>query len=402
MVIDNNIVNVQTVAAVLNGPSDIGCLCGDKEYASGSFIDKTRINPYSFNKPVRLNSYSKITNTQREAINYGWVLPQYSSTYALNTMIRDKAEGLIWTYNKPRGLSTYNELFRIDDFRGYNDDEEFPPFNFTLSQTQITQDSKVNLFIKDKELLNTNNQGIWRWGWGSGKNMLEMGLGVFISTTSSVAAENPNLVWCLLNGYNVGKDMSDIGTEDDKYDVFIPAAYMQAFCHDVGTYYITPFLTSHYNADSGTNSTTQQVVGTNIICWPFYGPQLVLEVVTSTVPNPLDSVVVDYVSIVGTKDSITGYVTINSITISIYNGTATNMTMDVTLEVTPGEGGYPNLSSFKTLTVNTLSTINSTFTYATNNIVYNPEKGKIKVSLSSNGFVRNSQDLGVSIDDLIS
>jgi hypothetical protein len=51
-------------------------------------------------------------------------------------------------------------LFRIDDFRGYNDDEEFPPFNFTLSQTQITQDSKVNLFIKDKELLNTNNQGI--------------------------------------------------------------------------------------------------------------------------------------------------------------------------------------------------------------------------------------------------
>jgi hypothetical protein len=128
----------------------------------------------------------------------------------------------------------------------------------------------------------------------------------------------------------------------------------------------------------------------------------VLEVVTSTVPNPLDSVVVDYVSIVGTKDSITGYVTINSITISIYNGTATNMTMDVTLEVTPGEGGYPNLSSFKTLTVNTLSTINSTFTYATNNIVYNPEKGKIKVSLSSNGFVRNSQDLGVSIDDLIS
>lgn len=405
MTISPLIADVQTIAGVLGGPSDIGCLCSDKAHNGEAFVDQIRINPYSFNKPIRLNSFSMVTEAQRKALNYGWDIPTYGDgLYALNTMINAKAAGMTWGYNKPRGLATYNEPFRIDDFRGYNHGAEFPPFNFSLAQSQVQQGTDVRLFIQNADLINAIGQGLWAWGWGSGKSASSIGLGVFIGTSQTVAPET-DLTWCLLIGSNTMFTYGDIGTEDDKYDIRIPAAFMTAFCNTPGTYYITPFLTS---ANTTGNTTTQEMHSSAGNFFPFYGAQMVLEVTEGSVYNPLDSATASILSASGSRDAQTGYVTINQIVVRVSNGSTEDLTIGGDISIALGEAGS-NIEAHASASALASGNADLTFTMPTGyNVVYDETKGHISIDLTAivtlaNGtitYTYNNIDLG-SVEELV-
>ncbi len=410
-VISSTIADVQTVAGVLEGPNDIGCLCSDKEYSGGSFIDvvPARINPFAFNKPIRKNKFAMLTEADRKLANYGWTIPTHSGDNGLNSLINAKEAGENWSYDKPRGIATYNEPYRIDDFRGYDDATEHPPLFFTLEQTQVQQDTQVRMYIRNKELLNPTSPdtGIWGWGWGSGKNNTSIGIGVYVSTSKTVGALTTGLTWCLLIGTNTMLGWADIGTED-KFDVRIPAAFMTAFCHDVGKYYITPFLTSVFAADVATKDTTQQVVGTAGNFFPFYGAQLEVEVVAGSVYNPLDSVTATIQSASGSRDQNTGYVTLQQVVVRVANASSDSMSIGGDITITLGQAGN-NIEVHASGSAAASGYADLTFSIPTgNNIIYDESKGHISLDLTgivtlANGtitYTSNGIELGL-VEDLV-
>ena len=409
-VISPTIADVQTVAGVLGGPADVGCLCSDKVYSGGSFVDAIRINPYAFNKPVRKNKFAMLTEADRKLVNYGWAIPEHSSTYGLNSLINAKAAGEKWEYEKPRGINvSYTEPYRIDDFREYDHDTEYPPLLFILEQTQVQQDTQVRMHIRNSELLNTAT-GIWTWGWGGNgdRTMGNIGLGVFIKNARTVANET-HLPWCLLNGYNVLYNMSDIGSEGDKFEVRIPAAFMASYCHEPGIYYITPFLTSVYNADEETKLTTQQVAGLTSSSgnfWPFYGPQLEVEVIAGSVYNPLGSVTAAVHSASGSRAN-PEYVTLSQIVVRVSNASTDSLNIGGDISITLGQAGYP-IEVHASGSAAAGGYVDLTFIIPTgNNKVYDETKGHISLDLTgikqlANGTITysNTYDLG-AVEDLV-
>lgn len=85
------------------GAWDIGYICSNTH---------GKINKWSKYKPVRYNSLGDLTDAQRASVNYGLAVP------AIQTQ-PSATKTDVWGYNAPRG-GEYNEVYRIDDFNGYN------------------------------------------------------------------------------------------------------------------------------------------------------------------------------------------------------------------------------------------------------------------------------------------
>lgn len=100
---------------------DVGVLC------SSSLINK-----WSKNKPVRYNTTSPITDSQRKEVNYGLDIKQYTAAELNNNTIYS------WNYLRPRG-GNYNEYYRLGDFRGYNHQSTEPlKFEFPNETKEYT------------------------------------------------------------------------------------------------------------------------------------------------------------------------------------------------------------------------------------------------------------------------
>ncbi|MBQ6762317.1 MAG: hypothetical protein IJP49_06155 [Bacteroidales bacterium] len=135
--------------AVGRGTGDLGLLCSDKKwYDTGetdqqgkpiyALRDAGKINPYAKYKPVRYNSKTTPTDTQRKVINYG-ITPPVASSNAADT------KNTLWTYSKPRGrmalsgdnTQTFDEFFRVLDFAEYINNASSPVIgrgDVTISQ----------------------------------------------------------------------------------------------------------------------------------------------------------------------------------------------------------------------------------------------------------------------------
>ncbi len=120
------------IATVLvRSTGDVGLLCGDMKYNTlGQLVDANAINRWAFWKPVRYNKLAPLTRAERASVKDGMhpialtKLLQMSigyaggTTYTLDQCMQEVSE---WTYNKPRGKTTYNEWYRVLDFAYYND-----------------------------------------------------------------------------------------------------------------------------------------------------------------------------------------------------------------------------------------------------------------------------------------
>lgn len=95
---------IDEIAACLGvADNDLEALCSND-----------KINKWAKFKPVRFNSSSEITDSQRASVNYGVDVPYY-----LYNVFFDNPH--LWGYLKPRGDSVSPpEWYRILDFNGYN------------------------------------------------------------------------------------------------------------------------------------------------------------------------------------------------------------------------------------------------------------------------------------------
>lgn len=87
----------------------------------GSIIVNAPINKWAKYKPLRSTKMGILTDAERAELNHGFVIHKYTTIAGITSASGD------WEYQRPRGLATYNEPFRFDDFahesadlRGYN------------------------------------------------------------------------------------------------------------------------------------------------------------------------------------------------------------------------------------------------------------------------------------------
>lgn len=103
---------------------DVRTALNDSHRDIGNLCVSTKINPWSLNKPVRLGTpYQSAGWQASSAGNYG-IVPYRIGTgaQALSTLYNFAFDGAMngWTYEKPRGLATYSEWYRLMDFNGYD------------------------------------------------------------------------------------------------------------------------------------------------------------------------------------------------------------------------------------------------------------------------------------------
>lgn len=103
---------------------DVRTALNDSHRDIGNLCVSTKINPWSLNKPVRLGTpYQSAGWQASSAGNYG-IVPYRIGTgaQALSTLYNFAFDGAMngWAYEKPRGLATYSEWYRLMDFNGYD------------------------------------------------------------------------------------------------------------------------------------------------------------------------------------------------------------------------------------------------------------------------------------------
>lgn len=123
-----SIYDVQT--ALKDNHRDIGGLC-----------TSNKINPWSKSKPVRQGTPNQEANWQAAwSGNYG-IVPYRIGTgsSALSTLYNFSFDGAMngWTYEKPRGLATYNEWYRLMDFNGYQHNAPNPWSGWTGASSVV-------------------------------------------------------------------------------------------------------------------------------------------------------------------------------------------------------------------------------------------------------------------------
>lgn len=135
-VIGTTNISLATVRDTLNGAG--GSVTNE---LASFFASAAKLNPYSKNKPVRYNKDFDITDTEKKSVNYGLEI--------------NGASGIViggsWNYLLPRGKNTYNEPYRLGDFRGYNTSSGAPIVSGVSEVTWNVFDSSApNLTIYAK------------------------------------------------------------------------------------------------------------------------------------------------------------------------------------------------------------------------------------------------------------
>ena len=93
----------------------VGQAIGLGSHNVGALCASTNVNQWSFYKPVSVQKYSGLVDSDYYAVDDGFTIPTYSSPLELiNALI----SGTKWTYNKPAGGA--GSPYRLGDFRGYN------------------------------------------------------------------------------------------------------------------------------------------------------------------------------------------------------------------------------------------------------------------------------------------
>lgn len=131
------------VAVVLQrSTGDWGQLCGDVD-KNGADVNK--VNIHSVHKPVRSPLKGGTEQEIKVPAKYGFRIDTKaagSSTLSFIQQLRSQGAGYAhWGWNKPRGLVTYAEDYRIDDFDGYRHGQlpyRTPAFLTRLTASQIS------------------------------------------------------------------------------------------------------------------------------------------------------------------------------------------------------------------------------------------------------------------------
>lgn len=135
MALGNGALSIHQVSSYIGaGTLDLGTLC---KFAG--------INKWALCKPVRYNTPDEFTNFA--LVNYGLVPPQKETigSNIIQGVLSGPTTYPAWVYNKPRGLATYNEWYRLLDFNGY--DHNAPCwFSFTnIGSTTTIQESDTSV-----------------------------------------------------------------------------------------------------------------------------------------------------------------------------------------------------------------------------------------------------------------
>lgn len=118
-----------------SGSNDVGTLC-----------THPNINKWSRWKPVRSNKTSGLIELDFENVIFGFNIPS-----AQNAGIDILSQN--WAYNRPRGL-TYNEGYRLGDFRNYNHQAGIP-FTISIPDSFLANASSPSIGICS--IVSTNN-----------------------------------------------------------------------------------------------------------------------------------------------------------------------------------------------------------------------------------------------------
>lgn len=122
--------------------ADVKTVLGETSNDLSALCKSSKINMWAKYKPIRYNSTSALTESQRAYRGYGVNATRYDvdSSSVRNTMLSDSASGNTgWTYDKPRGG---NEPYRLGDFLGYNHNSICP---FFLEDASTTGTLKVSV-----------------------------------------------------------------------------------------------------------------------------------------------------------------------------------------------------------------------------------------------------------------
>lgn len=311
--LDPSIANVHTIAGVLGGSLDVGCLCAEKRYNGSAFVEMKRINPWSFEKPVRLNKIGMLTAEDYAAANYGWEIPQYTT---IAQMLYAVAQGERWGYLSPRGMAS-SEPLRIDDFRSYYHAAPRPPLDIVYpgdkKYIEITTNDDVLLNVHGKHLLNpgTGQIGIWAWakflGIDATANPVNYGIGFYVAY-ANVGPNDPfpfanpsatGIKWCMAVGNpNQGgiPTMSNVG-DAATYDLKIPKAYLSvANGFADGPHFLVPFITTVIEPDL--IATQEKVDGAGLFI-PLCCDPLRIRFNYEASNEPVDNVQISYPVIYG-------------------------------------------------------------------------------------------------------
>lgn len=313
----------------------IGNTIGLSSHDIGTLCTSNLINKWSFNKPIRVNKVTGLSEEDFYGADDGFSFPTFPNSIQL---LDSKFAGTaLWTYVKPDGP------YRIGDFRQYNHSAT-NPFVFSLSKSSAYTTDSVTLSCQaDPNTLRNYNTF-------SGYTAASLYAGLIITTgnTSSVST-------CY---YFPLSDSTTTLSDLNWSSITIGASTLSSLFNLLGSrqLYLIPILTNtHYTLNATTfNYLRGEESGT---WWCFEGSYLALSISEG-------STALDDISITLADCEITNnnpYATITSLSFTITNGGTASQVVNYEETLEGVISSTINTSGSKTIAANdsiTISLIN--------------------------------------------
>lgn len=138
-----------TTTGVISAPvsiADVQQALGEASNDLATLCTSSKINKWSFYKPVISSKLFDLTDVDIERADGGFQFSEYTTETQLTNAVNNKT---VFKYNKPIGGSS--SVYRLGDFKGYNaNSTEWFPFTATLRGTNlfIVINSQENLRAK--------------------------------------------------------------------------------------------------------------------------------------------------------------------------------------------------------------------------------------------------------------
>lgn len=159
---------------ILTAPISLGDISvaagiGGDTYDLGYMIANGSYKIMSKCKPVRSSSPGVLSMNERKAVRYGFGA-------SLPPLLGGTLDA-VWSYEKPRGLATYNEWYRALDFDGYYSQANYVPLKAEIEVTKgtgsISQASLGSVTVTLK--MNANVDSRWTSNCMSFRDFLDSG-----------------------------------------------------------------------------------------------------------------------------------------------------------------------------------------------------------------------------------
>lgn len=316
-----------------------------------------------------------LSDDERRACDWGWGnLNGGASDNSLQKALLAKLQGGTWTWVKP------TSIYRLQDFNKYDGNATTP---FALSITTLdsngAQSTGAAMRLVMEGFYSELQPHINKWAYFSGANRNNMGLGVYI-TNSTTSVPSGNSVY-FLAAAKAQWTFSTLGSSDETKDFNVASSYLSKFT--AGTYYLVPFIVADTSSVNLTNNTAAI---SSVVSKAMVFPQAAIQFTLKTAVAPVDTV---SASIVGKTTSVNGVkVTFSSLQIYVRNGGSSTQSVNVSVQIVANSeyNVQSSTGSFSSKTVSLSGGASTTIEMVSSAVSFNRynENGSVLVDIVLN------------------